>query len=247
MHILTVHCQYQQRGGEDCVYETESKLLRTAGNLVTELTLSNHEIDVNSLRDKVLVGARTIWSRKGKRALARTIGEASPDIVHFHNTFPLLSPSVYYACAEAGVPCVQTLHNYRLLCANAMLVRDGNVCERCLGGRFFSRVRYSCYRESRAASSAVVAMQYVHLWLGTFAKKVDRFIALMKFAREKFATDGIPLDKLVIKPNSLDMDPGEGSGDGGYALFVGRLSTEKDLLGAFGSEPASAGRRLTIC
>ena len=112
MHILTVHCQYQQHGGEDCVYETESKLLRTAGNLVTELALSNHEIDVNSLRDKVLVGARTIWSRKGKRALVRTIGEASPDIVHFHNTFPFLSPSVYYARAEAGVPCVQTLHNW---------------------------------------------------------------------------------------------------------------------------------------
>jgi glycosyltransferase involved in cell wall biosynthesis len=229
MHVMTVHSGYQQPGGEDTVFETESRLLESAGQKVTQLRFSNSEIRADTLRTKVLSGLQSVWSFEAREKVKRAILKVRPDIVHFHNTFPLLSPSVYYACADAGVPCIQTLHNYRLLCANATFVRQGAVCELCINGQFINGVRYACYREGRASSAAVVAMQYTHRWLHTFTQKIDCFIALTEFARAKFVSGGIPADKLVVKSNSLAGDPGQGVGSGRYALYVGRLSSEKGL------------------
>ena len=230
MKILLAHCRYQRKGGEDVVYEIEKAQLMAAGNDIISFEVSNDAIITTKIYDKCTAAMSTIWSFDSAKKLRQLIRRNNPDIVHFHNTFPQLSPSVYYACQAENIPCVQTLHNYRLLCASAMLTRDGEICELCVGGHFHNGIRYACYRDSRAASSAVVAMQYFHRWCGTTFKKVDRLIALTNFAREKFISGGIPADRLVTKANSIDVDPGEGTGAGGYALFVGRLSKEKGLL-----------------
>jgi glycosyltransferase involved in cell wall biosynthesis len=153
-----------------------------------------------------------------------------PEIAHFHNTFPLISPAAYHAATAAGVPVVQTLHNYRLLCANGLLFRDGHVCEDCLGKTIpWPGQLHACYRHSQAATAAVTTMLSVHRLLGTWTKSVTGYVALSEFSRRKFVEAGLPEQKIAVKPNFIGSDPGAGAGEGGYALFVGRLSEEKGI------------------
>jgi glycosyltransferase involved in cell wall biosynthesis len=148
-----------------------------------------------------------------------------------HNWFPSLSPAIFRACHDRGFPVVHTLHNYRLLCIKGSLYRDGSPCEDCLGTTFrLPGVLHSCYRESRLGSAVATAGMLTHWRLGTWHHAVDRFIALSEFARAKFIEGGLPADKLAVKPNCLDRDPGAQPGEGGYFAYVGRLTEEKGLL-----------------
>jgi glycosyltransferase involved in cell wall biosynthesis len=146
------------------------------------------------------------------------------------NFFPLISPAVYYAARAEGVPVVQTLRNYRLLCSNGLFFRDGHVCEDCLGKTLpWPGVIHACYRESRAGTVPVAAMISIHRALRTWTRMVDVYIALTEFARQKFPEGGLPAKRIVTKPNFVHPDPGPGEGQGGYAMFVGRLSSEKGV------------------
>jgi glycosyltransferase involved in cell wall biosynthesis len=137
---------------------------------------------------------------------------------------------VYYAAKAARVPVVQTLHNYRLLCPNALFYRDGKVCEDCIGKPIpYPGVLHGCYRQNRLATGAVATMLASHHFLNTWSTMVDQYIALTEFARQKFIQGGLPGEKIVVKPHFIDPDPRPGQGQGGYALYVGRLSTEKGL------------------
>ena len=229
MRILLAHCRYRLRGGEDAVFDTEATQLERAGHEVVRLEFDNDDVDTSTRSARIAAGINTLWSRRAHARMRSTLAQFRPAVAHFHNTFPRMSPAVYYACGEADVPVVQTLHNFRLLCANGIFLRDGKLCEACGGGRFFESVRYACYRRSRLASGAVALMQYVHHGLGSYATKVDRYIALTEFARRKFAAAGLPVTRLTVKPNSLDSDPGCGTACGDFALFVGRLSPEKGV------------------
>lgn len=226
MNILLVHNFYQQSGGEDVVFSAEAELLSAAGHRVHRYTVSNDEIGQLST---IGLAARTIWNAQQASRLAALVKTHKIDIVHFHNTFPLLSPAVYGAVRSVGAATVQTLHNYRLLCANALLFREGHVCEQCLGRVPVPAVQFRCYRGSLGASATVATMQVVHRALGTYRRQVDAFIALTDFARDKFVEGGLPKTRLYVKPNFLNTDPGLGSGGGGYALFIGRLTPEKGV------------------
>ncbi len=226
MKILLVHNYYQQPGGEDAVYATEGELLEARGHRVIRYWLDNRRID---RMGPVSLAASTLWNRQAVRELTRLIEANEPDIAHFHNTFPLVSPAGYFAARAAKVSVVQTLHNYRLLCANALLFRSRRTCRDCVGKKVgWPGVLHACYRESRVASAGVVAMQTVHGAIGTWTRKVDAYIALTQFARDQFVSGGLPAERLHIKPNFLP-DPGLGDGNEGCALFVGRLSEEKGL------------------
>lgn len=227
MRILVAHNYYQQPGGEDHIFATEADLLESRGHQVLRYGVHN---DAIKAMGRVAMVRATLWNGAVFRQLVELFQRERPDVAHFHNTFPLISPAAYYAARTADVPVVQTLHNYRLLCANAVFYRDGRVCEDCLG-RFapWPGVVHACYRDSRAASAVVAAMLAFHRARGTWTDLVDVYIVCTEFAREKFSRGGLPAERIVVKPNVVYPDPGPGEGLGGYALYVGRLTAEKGL------------------
>lgn len=188
---------------------------------------------------------KTIWNEEIYQELRELIRGENIEVAHFHNTFPLMSPAVYHAARAEGVPVVQSLHNYRLLCPNALFFRDGRVCKDCLGKKVtWPGVMHACYRESRPASSVVAAMLFAHRVVGTWTEKVDVHVALSGFGRRKFIEGGVPEDQIVVKPNFVP-DPGLREEKGDYAVFVGRLSEEKGvktLIGAW----KNLGRQLPL-
>jgi glycosyltransferase involved in cell wall biosynthesis len=226
--ILLLHNRYQIAGGEDTTVAAEKSLLESHGHMVVFHEVSN--IEIAGAWSRAKVAGQVIYNRAARRRVADELARHRPDIVHVHNFFPLLSPSVYYACRAAGVPVVQTLHNYRLLCSNALFFRDGRPCEDCLGKTVpWPGVWHGCYRQSRAATVPVVAMLTAHRAFGTWRKAVDRYIVMTEFAREKFIAGGLPADRIVVKPHFVDPAPAPGEGRGGYALYAGRLSQEKGV------------------
>jgi glycosyltransferase involved in cell wall biosynthesis len=229
MRVLIAHNAYQQPGGEDTVVSAEKDLLIRMGNEVCEYVRHNSEIKSGSPYSNIALGLRTIWSSTSRGELYEVLRAKRPDIVQFHNTFPLISPSAYYACHDLGVPVIQTLHNYRLFCPAATFFREGKVCEDCLGKSPWQAVRHACYRQSRSASAALAAMLSFHRWYGTWANLVDCYIALSEFSRAKFVEAGLSPEKIVVKPNFVMPDPGVGSRPREYAVFLGRLSEEKGL------------------
>jgi glycosyltransferase involved in cell wall biosynthesis len=231
MKVLIVHNTYQQPGGEDVVAAQEANLLQQAGHEVIEYRRSNHEISVLSLWNKVALAKRAIWAGDTVRDLRAVIHQEKPDVAHFHNTFVMISPSAYQACREMGIPVVQTLHNYRLFCPRADFFRDGHVCEECLGKTPpWPGIVHGCYRGSRTQTAVVATMLTVHRLLKTWDEQVDVYIALTDFARQKFIQGGLPAEKIVLKPNFVDPDPGMRESAGDYGFFVGRFAPEKKLL-----------------
>jgi glycosyltransferase involved in cell wall biosynthesis len=228
MKILVAHNFYKEPGGEDQCVEAEVAMLKAHGHEVIRYQLHNHSIDGIK---RLQVACRTIWSRAALSELRELFRRHRPQIAHFHNTFPLMSPAAYYAAKAENVGVVQTLHNFRLLCVNGNFLRDGKVCEDCLGGSIAWRgVVHKCYRNSIDASAVVATMQTVHRAIGTWRNAVDAYVALTNFSRRKLIEGGLPADKIAVKPNFVFPDPGRGPGMGGYAVFVGRLSAEKGIM-----------------
>lgn len=231
MKILLLHNYYQQAGGEDVVLASEEQLLRNQGHEVSVYTVHNDEVDRLSRSALFL---KTLWNREIHHDVQACVRAFKPDVAHFHNTLPLISPAAYYAVRAESVPVVQTLHNYRLICPNALLFRDGATCEACVGRIVpWPGVRHACYRRNRAATGAVATMLSVHRALRTWSRAVDRYIALTSFSRRKFIEGGLPGDKIAVKPNFLNediaADPAPVEVPGEYVLFVGRLSVEKGI------------------
>jgi glycosyltransferase involved in cell wall biosynthesis len=227
MKILSVHNSYQNPGGEDQVFAQETDLLRSHGHEVLLYRASNDQVKG---KNRLVLLGDTIWNKQIHAELRALMHRETPDIVHVHNTFPVISPAVYYAANEEGIPVVQTLHNYRMLCPAATLFRDGHVCEECLGKRIpWPGVVHACYRGSRLTTAAAAAMLATHNYKETWSKTVSAYIALTDFARNKFIQGGFPEEKIFIKPNYLQSDPRPGEGRGNYAFFVGRLTPEKGI------------------
>jgi glycosyltransferase involved in cell wall biosynthesis len=224
--VLVVHNAYQQAGGEDRVVADEVALLERKGHEVLEMRRDNHDI---ALTGRLQLAADTLWSRRTHREALELLRRGRPDVVHVHNTLPLVSPSLYWACAEAGVPVVQTLHNFRLACPQAMFLREDGVCERCLGQAPWPAVRHGCYRGSRAQTAVVAGMLALHRGLGTWRDKVARYIALNEFCRGKFVQAGLPAGRIVVKPNFADVEPAPAQAPRRDFLFVGRMSPEKGI------------------
>lgn len=227
MKVLVAHNKYQHPGGEDIVFENEARLLATSGYDVRTLVLSNDAI--GSYADKVLTSLRTVENPRGIALMSRAVENFKPDIVHIHNFFPLFSPAVYEACRQRGSAVVQTLHNYRPICANGQLLRHGKTCDLCIQGSPIWGAVHRCYRGSLLGSVAVARMIATHRKRRTWAKHVSQFLVLSQFARSVFIQAGFPADRLFVKPNFID-DPGEPEQtERRAALFVGRLSHEKGV------------------
>lgn len=228
MRILVAHNRYQGRGGEDVVFEAEVALLRGAGHSVETLTVSNEAID--SLAARIATMLSIADNATGKRLVAEAIDRFRPDIVHVHNFFPLLSPSVFDVCRQKRVPAVVTLHNYRTICTGGMLLRDGRVCHKCLEHGHVWGVAHRCYRGSLPGSLASAYMIAQHQRRGTWTRPGLRLIALTQFARSLFIQAGFDGGRIDVKPNFMAdpraPDPAEPRAG---LLYVGRLSREKGL------------------
>ena len=228
MKILLLHNYYQQSGGEDAVVAQEKELLESKGHTVELLAADNRSI--RGFRGSVKAALDTTYSCKAKVRVKHELNSFRPDVVHVHNFCPLLSPSVYYACREAETPVVQTLHNFRLICANALLFREGKPCELCLGKAVpWPAVMHACYRGSHAGSAVLASMLSVHRALGTWDSSVDIYIAMTNFSREKLVSGGLPAHHIFVKPNFVFPDPGNDRRANGFALFVGRIAPEKGI------------------
>lgn len=227
MKVLLCHNHYQQPGGEDQVFADEGALLEANGHEVIRYTLHNDSIKDMS---RWSVARNTVWNRRSFDELRQLFRGERPELMHCTNTFPLISPSAYFAAKTEGVAVVQSLHNYRLLCPKASLLRNGRICNDCLGKRVsWPAVVHGCYRNSRSASTVVTAMLAYHRSRKTWTDNIDRYIALSDFSRQKFIEGGLPASLISVKPNFVYPDPGVGDGKGRYAVFVGRLSEEKGL------------------
>lgn len=229
--VLLLHNFYRSGtpGGEDVVVRQERELLEEAGVPVVAYTKSNDEVDERDRMQVLHTAASMSWSRSTYDELTRLLRHQRPDVAHFHNTFPLITPSAYAACRDAGVPVVQTLHNYRLVCCAATFFRDGKVCQLCTAGKPWAGVQHKCYRDSRAGSMAVAWMLHRNWANGTFTNLVDVYVALSSFAAERFAAEGIPRERILIKPNFVDSVGPPSAGGGGYVVFAARLSEEKGV------------------
>jgi glycosyltransferase involved in cell wall biosynthesis len=229
MKILLVHNYYQQPGGEDVVFEQECGLLERKGHDVLTYVRSNEEIEQFSTVQRIGLLKTIVSAGDSKTDVRRLLQREKPDVAHIHNTFMMVSPSIYQACAEERIPVVQTLHNYRLLCPAVTLYRNGKICEECIDDGLLRAIQHGCYRGSRPTTAAVVAMLQTHRYRNTWASEVNAYIALTEFARNKFIDNGLPEAKVHVKPNFVDPDPGERDQAGNYVLFVGRLSQEKGV------------------
>lgn len=228
MKVIIAHNYYQQPGGEDQVFSSEANLLEYHGHTVIRYTMDNRLI--NNM-DPFKLALTTLWSSRASTSLNYLIRRHKPDVIHFHNTFPLISPACYYSKQKYGAAVVQTLHNFRMLCPGAFFIRKGKVCEKCLHKVFpWPGAIHACYRNSHITSGVTVGMLTLHKILGTWQKKIDCFIALSKFAKNKFIKGGIPPNKIVSKPNFIPQDFGTRKDYGIYGLFIGRLSKEKGIL-----------------
>jgi glycosyltransferase involved in cell wall biosynthesis len=225
LRVLIAHNAYQYRGGEDAVVDAEADLLRRHGHEVLLYRRENAEL---AQAGKAGAALQSLWSSRTREEVSAAIRHFRPDVIHVHNTVPLISPSLYWTAAEQGVPVVQTLHNFRLLCPQAVLLREGRVCEDCVGKLPWRGVVHGCYRGSRAQTAVLALGTTLHRAAGTWRDKITRYIALSEFARAKFIAGGLPAERIRIKPNFVDL-PGAPEQPREGALFVGRLSEEKGV------------------
>ena len=234
MRVLLVHNYTGKyaKGGEGNVFEDEADLLRAHGHDVRQYKCTNAEIMEGSLLQKLRAFINAPWSQYGYRVIREQIEEFKPDIIHIHNFFFILSPSVFRAAKDAGVPVVVTLHNYRFICPCSQLLRNGRICELCINKNPWRIMLYRCYRNSFWASLFRYLVYYLSKKKYGWLDDIDGFIALTEFAKHKYVQAGLPGERIYVKPNFI-ADPLSNNSfsenQKEYGLFAGRISPEKGL------------------
>lgn len=234
MKILLVHNFYGSTApsGENTAYTAEANLLRSYGHTVTEYTRHSDEIMRRGIYGTLMGAFSTVWNPFTLRELKRRVNLAKPDVIHIHNTFPILSPSVFYASRGEQVPTVMTMHNYRIGCSAATALRNEQPCMLCLEKKsVLPALRYGCYRNSRLATLPVSAMIALHNGRDTWRNNVDAFITLTNFQRDKMVQFGIPDKSLFVKPHFLQDPPRPvpwRDRDAKF-VFIGRLYAAKGV------------------
>jgi glycosyltransferase involved in cell wall biosynthesis len=228
MRILMAHNRYQQPGGEDQVFGAEADLLASHGHNVVRYELHNDSIKSTG---RLALAWNTIWNSETANEVRGLVRDNKIEVAHFHNTFPVMSPSVYRAARDAGAAVVQTLHNFRLICPSSTLFRNGKICNDCVGKSIaWPSVLHACYRGDRLATATTAAMIALHKARGTWTSDVDAYVALSEFNRTLLCRAGFSPDSIFVKSNFLESDPGPGRAERAGAVFAGRLIPEKGIL-----------------
>ncbi|MEU4197390.1 glycosyltransferase [Kribbella sp. NPDC026611] len=235
-----LHNRYRsgQPSGENTVVAQTVDLLGNSGHEVDLYARNSDDIAEMGRKDRALLPFRSVWSFSAERDLTQLLQAQRPDVVHVHNTFPLFSPSVLRAAYKLDLPVVATLHNFRLLCANAVLQRDGRPCESCIGRLPIAAVQHGCYRESRVQTLPLATSIGIHNSLHTWQRYVDTFVVPSGFVQERYVAAGFDPDRFVVKPHAVPHPAAVRSGAGDAVVFLGRLEEDKgfaDLLQAWDS------------
>ncbi len=233
LKVLMLHNYYGSSApsGENAVFEAECELLRTAGHEVTEFTRNSDEVRTKGFLGAVQGGLVTPWNPWMYRAVQQVAESIHPDVVHAHNTFPLISPAIFHAIGGRAARLI-TLHNCRLFCSAAILAREDKACTKCLDRKSaWPAIQHGCYRNSRLATVPLAASIALHRKIGTWGTQVEAFITLSNFQRELMCTAGLPRERVWVKPNFFPGRPAvvPWLTRGKRAVFVGRLSLEKGV------------------
>ena len=234
MKILLVHNYYRSvnPSGENMVFDQERSLLESHGHEVEVFNYFSDDIEKKNIIDKMLQAFSIPWNYKVYKRIKKVVSEISPDIIHVHNRFPMISPSIFFGIKNT--PCVLTLHNYRIFCSSAVLMRDGKICTKCIDrDSVVPSLFYGCYRKSRILTIPVATSILLHKILKTWKKQVDAFIVFSEFQKKMVILGGCPQEKIHIKPNYYpDIQNNENVKcvhKKKFVLFVGRLSEEKGV------------------
>jgi glycosyltransferase involved in cell wall biosynthesis len=227
MKILMVHNSYLVPGGEDECFFQECRLLQTHGHDVMTYVRDNKIIEKTPLWK---IALQTLWSIEDYQKIRNILRKEKPNLIHVQNTFPLISPSIFYAAHHEGIPTVLSLQNYRLYCLNAYFFRDGQICENCINQSIpWSGIRHRCYRKSLLGSIVLASLIALHRLLRTYQREVDAFITVTEFAKQKFANHGIPDQKIHVRANFITSPPTFSKDRESFFLYIGRLSPEKGI------------------
>ena len=226
--VLVVHNYLRPPSGENVVFDNEKMLLQNHGNYVISYERDNSEIAAFRPTEIIPLLWQSIWSQQSYREIHSLLQEHRPDVAHFHNTFPLISLASYRACFEQKIPIIQTLHNYRMICPGGLLFRNNQICDVCVKSSLLKGALHGCYNDSHVKTTSIVLQTYVHRVLGTF-KRVTYFLALNEFCKQLFVKAGLPEEKILVKPNFIFDFVTPSYVHRGYALYLGRVSPEKDI------------------
>jgi glycosyltransferase involved in cell wall biosynthesis len=227
VRVLLVHSRYRSNApsGENNVVDQEAAALTAAGHEVMLFERNSDDIAGWSLPRKAMLPVQSLWNRQVQVDLRQRLSQWRPDVVHVHNTFPLITPSMLYACRDAGVPVVATIHNYKLSCASGVFFRDGKLCHDCAGGSGLPGIRHGCYRDSRAATAAVVAATDLHR--RSWRELVSAYIFISASQRDLLSDLGLPGERVFVKHNFVPaVTAGQGQRDHQVA-YLGRLDEAK--------------------
>jgi len=226
MRILLVHNAYGKFSGEEAVVNAQSKLLKSNGHEVVLFERSSAEIQ--TLWDKIRAFLTGIYNPFSRRKIRRLLQEIKPDIIHVHNLFPFISPSILPVCRKAGIPVVMTVHNYRIVCPNGLHMTNGQICEKCNGGKEWWCVIRNC--ESNFFKSFGYALRtYIARYLRLFQDNVTAYACLTEFHKHKLIAAGFPEERIFVIPNMYDIQAEFPSPLGDYVGFIGRVSHEKGI------------------
>jgi glycosyltransferase involved in cell wall biosynthesis len=230
--VLLVHNCHRSgsASGDDGVYKKEVEFLERHGHNVIRYNPCNDEFDGKGPLGKLSIALQIPWSLKTVSSIREMVRRERPDVAHVHNFFPLISPSVYHVLESEGVPIVQTLHDFRFLCANAFFMRDGRICKGCEDSWFFKSIRHGCFKGSRLQTIPVAVMMKFHNLSGTFRRKIDAYVCLTESQKAIYLKACYARERIFMKPNFVeDTFEDKGNAKGDYALFIGRLGKEKGI------------------
>jgi glycosyltransferase involved in cell wall biosynthesis len=227
--ILQVHNRYRASpSGENIVVDNEGAALRQGGHTVEHFERLSEDIGSWPLRKKLMLPGQVVWSYSSFKALRQFLRDTRPDVVHVHNTVPLLSPSVLHACYKERVPVVATLHNYRLVCPAGTLFRDDSICHDCIGGVSVSSISHGCYGGSRSQTFPLVVSTVVNRQ--AWRSQVSAYICISKSQRDIISPVGLPHDRVFVKWNMVPpIARAQHSEKRGIVVFVGRLTGSKGV------------------
>ncbi len=247
MRILFIHTRYRQAGGEDQALQSEMEVLKQKGHTIEILLFENP--DTTSFISNLKNGIESFFNLQSYRITTKTIKEFKPDVIHLHNLFFKASPSVLYAAHKNNIPVAATIHNYRLICPNALLLRNNKPCELCVHKTFaLPGIYHKCYHSSALATGLVTGITGFHKLINSWNKTIGVYITLTNFAKEKIQNSSLNIapNQIIIKPN-FTKDPGESTYEReDFFLFAGRLSEEKGIKVLLQAFAEISNKRLVV-